>query len=94
MIILGSKKNQAGSIVANIRDKMDGKGSSHDDMKYDHERSDQQGEESRHDLEHAAGLIMDAFHGSDISKMQHALNDKDRTWKIPHSLKTPSLTTI
>lgn len=70
MIILGEKKT--GSVVSNILDKMDGRGNSHEDMKYDHERTPE-GHDPQQALEHAAGMIMDAVRGDDIKKMEHSL---------------------
>ena len=71
MIMLGNKKS--GSIVANIRDKMEGKGMSHDDLKYDHEKQEQADDSENMELAHAAGKIIDAIRGDDVKSMEHAL---------------------
>ena len=66
MIMLGRKK--AGSIAASIKEKMEGKGYSHEDLKYNPEDSSDNDEEiSAQALSHASHKLMEAFKDSEKS---------------------------
>jgi len=72
MIILGDKN---GSAIANsIKEKMQGKGMSHDDLKYDHEKQDDN-EDQLQSSERAAHHVMEAMKANDVKKMEHALKE-------------------
>ena len=74
MIMLGRKK--AGSIAASIKEKMEGKGYSHEDLKYNPEDSSDNDEEiSAEALSHASHKLMEAFKANDVKSVEHALKD-------------------
>ena len=73
MIILGRKK--VASIASQIKEKMEGKGQSDEDLKFDHEKVQKSKEDSVQALEDAASKIIDSIKGEDAKGLEHSLKE-------------------
>lgn len=74
MIMLGRKK--VGSIAASINEKMNGKGYSDEDLKYNPEKSKSEDQDvSAQALSHAASSVLESLKANDVSRLEQALQD-------------------
>lgn len=72
MILMGRKKGNS-TVVAAIRDKMSGKGMSDEDLKYNHEKKEQNESGEEMALEHAAKSIVNAIQAGNVKEVEHSL---------------------